>query len=132
MSHLFVEHSRPLNQVYTLEGGSNQREKNPGRKVPLLSGNLWAIRKFFVSYDRKIVISLCTMKNCQTHAWKFLAGRKFLCHLITKMISFLFKIKKKIRNFFPGLSSLMGPQITWSDPGLSVVTPPSFPRFLHF
>ena len=37
--------------VELVGGGS---VKNPDSKVTLLSGNLWAIQKFFVSYDRNI------------------------------------------------------------------------------
>ena len=68
-----------------------EREK-PGSKV--------AIRKFmsnpeiFVSYDRKIIISLCTVKNFQAHAENYKQFKK-MCHLITKIKLSLFKIKEK-------------------------------------
>ena len=53
------------------EGCLLQREKIHGSKVALLSGNLGAIRKIFVSFDRKILISLCTMTNFQTQAGNY-------------------------------------------------------------
>ena len=59
-----------------------QRKKNPGSKVALLSGNVWAIAKFFVWYDRKIILSLFTMNNFQTHTGNFKQFGTCLWHII--------------------------------------------------
>ena len=49
--------------------------------------------EIFVSYDRKILISLCTVKNFQAHAGNYKQFKKMLCQLINKLILSLFKIK---------------------------------------
>ena len=59
--------------------------------------------EIFVSYDRKIIISLCTVKNFQSHAGNYKQFKKMLCHLITKIILSLFKIK-----FFGHLLEISG------------------------